>query len=137
MDQMTENEPGLSPWPKGIFAITLFVDDLATARQFYMKVFGLPVMFEDNNSAVFKFGDTLINLLKTTAAEELIEPASVASRHAGSRMVFTIHVEDVDAMAEQLAALGVELLNGPMDRPWGVRTASFIDPGGHIWEIAK
>jgi lactoylglutathione lyase len=31
----------------------------------------------------------------------------------------------------------VELLNGPMDRPWGIRTASFLDPGGHIWEIAQ
>jgi len=31
---------------------------------------------------------------------------------------------------------GVKLLNGPMDRPWGNRTASFRDPGGHIWEIA-
>jgi uncharacterized glyoxalase superfamily protein PhnB len=137
MDQTSEQEPELTPWPKGIFAITLFVDNLVAARQFYMRVFGLPVMFEDANSAVFKFGDTLINLLKTTAAEELIEPASVASRHAGSSMVLTIHVEDVDAMAEKLAALGVELLNGPMDRPWGIRTASFIDPGGHIWEIAK
>jgi len=27
---------------------------------------------------------------------------------------------------------GVALLNGPMNRPWGVRTASFADPGGHI-----
>jgi lactoylglutathione lyase len=32
---------------------------------------------------------------------------------------------------------GVQLLNGPIDRPWGVRTASFKDPAGHIWEIAK
>jgi uncharacterized glyoxalase superfamily protein PhnB len=24
-----------------------------------------------------------------------------------------------------------------MDRPWGIRTASFRDPGGHIWEIAN
>jgi lactoylglutathione lyase len=23
-----------------------------------------------------------------------------------------------------------------MDRPWGIRTASFRDPGGHIWEVA-
>ena len=37
----------------------------------------------------------------------------------------------------ELARRGVTLLNGPMDRPWGVRTASFVDPGGHIWEIAK
>jgi len=31
---------------------------------------------------------------------------------------------------------GVGLLNGPVDRPWGMRTASFTDPGGHIWELA-
>ena len=52
-------------------------------------------------------------------------------------MVFTMAVDDVDAMCAILAERGVELLNGPMDRPWGIRTASFRDPGGHIWEIAK
>jgi catechol 2,3-dioxygenase-like lactoylglutathione lyase family enzyme len=124
-------------WPKGIGAITLFVEDLGAAKQFYEKVFGLPVVFEDADSAVFKIGTTLINLLKTTAAIELIEPAAVASREAGSRHVFTIEVDDVDAMCAELTARGVKLLNGPMDRPWGIRTASFSDPGGHIWEIAK
>ena len=52
-------------------------------------------------------------------------------------MVFTIQVDDVDAMCAELTARGVVLLNGPMDRPWGIRTASFRDPGGHIWEIAR
>jgi catechol 2,3-dioxygenase-like lactoylglutathione lyase family enzyme len=134
MDQTTQ---GAVAWPTGLFAITLFVEDLQAAKQFYLRVFGLPVDYEDNNSAVFKFGSTLINLLKTTAAPELIEPAQVASREAGARFVFTLHVDDVDAMCAELSARGVELLNGPMDRPWGIRTASFIDPGGYIWEIAK
>lgn len=127
----------VSSWPQGIGAITLFVEDLEVAKQFYREVFGLPVAFEDDDSAVFDFGNTIINLLKITAAGELIEPAAVASREAGSRFVFTIEVDDVDAMCAELATRGVELLNGPMDRPWGVRTASFSDPGGHIWEIAK
>ena len=137
MDEMTGKGAELRPWPKGIAAITLFVEDLAAAKQFYRTVFGLPVVFEDPNSAVFKIGDTLINLLKTTSAGELVAPAKVASREAGSRFVFTLHVDDVDAMCAELAARGVKLLNGPMDRPWGIRTASFMDPGGHIWEIAK
>ncbi len=128
---------GETSWPKGISAITLFVEDLEGTKQFYGKVFGLPVIFEDGNSAVYKFGSTLINLLKITEAGELIEPARVASRESGSRFVFTIPVDDVDAMCAELTARGVTLLNGPMDRPWGVRTASFRDPGGHIWEIAK
>ena len=117
-------------------AITLFVEDLAAAVEFYQSVFGLPVVFADNNSTVFKFGNTMVNLLTVTEAPELIDPAPVASPAAGARMVFTIEVEDVDALCAQLTAKGVTLLNGPMDRPWGPRTASFQDPGGHIWEIA-
>jgi len=124
-------------WPRGIGAITLFVEDLETAKRFYGEVFGLPAKFEDDDSAAFDFGNTLINLLKTTAAPELIEPAVVAGPEAGARHVFTLEVDDVDAMCAELATRGVELLNGPMDRPWGIRTASFSDPGGHIWEIAQ
>ena len=137
MDEMTGKDVLVSPWPKGLFAITLFVEDLQAAKEYYLRVFGLPVDYEDDNSAVFKFGNTLINLLKTTSAGELIEPAKMASRDAGHRFVFTISVDDVDAMCAALTARGVKLLNGPMDRPWGIRTASFIDPGGYIWEIAK
>jgi catechol 2,3-dioxygenase-like lactoylglutathione lyase family enzyme len=137
MEQTKEKEAGASSWPKGIRVITLFVEDLAATKRFYGEVFGLPVVFEDNNSAVLEFSNIIINLLKITAAEELIEPARAASREAGARFVFTISVEDVDAKCAELTARGVKLLNGPMDRPWGVRTASFIDPGGYIWEIAQ
>jgi lactoylglutathione lyase len=124
-------------WARTIGAITLFVEDVAAAKQFYLDVFGLPVVFEDTDSAVFKFGSTLVNLLTTTAAKELIEPAAVAARDAGSRVQLTIDVDDVDAICGELRKRGVKVLNGPMDRPWGVRTASFADPGGHIWEVAR
>ena len=127
----------MESWPKGISAITLFVEDLDETKRFYQEVFGLPVHFEDDASAVFKFGDLLINLLQSTAAVELIEPASVASADAGARLQLTIDVDDVDATCAELISRGVQLLNGPMDRPWGIRTASFRDPAGHIWEIAK
>ena len=126
----------MESWPKGIFAITLFVEDVEVTKRFYHDVFGLPIAYEDDNSAVFNFGSTMINLLKSTEAVELIAPAAVASREAGSRLQFTIQVEDVDAMCAELVKRGVELVNGPMDRPWGIRTACFSDPGGHIWEIA-
>jgi uncharacterized glyoxalase superfamily protein PhnB len=51
-------------------------------------------------------------------------------------MQLTLEVDDVDAVCAQLAERGVTLLNGPLDRPWGVRTATFRDPAGHVWEIA-
>ncbi|MGC4043294.1 MAG: VOC family protein [Armatimonas sp.] len=126
----------MTSWAKGITAITLFVEDLDAVKQFYGKVFDLPVYFEDPNSAVFQFGDTLINLLAISEGPELIAPATVASRESGSRFVFTLPVENVDALCSDLTSRGVTLLNGPIDRPWGIRTASFQDPAGHIWEIA-
>ena len=127
----------MATWPGPISAITLFAEDLAATKQFYIDVFGLPVFYEDPNSAVFKFGDTLINLLDVGEAPELIEPARVATQDAGSRFQFTLAVDDVDAMCAELQSRGVTLINGPIDRPWGIRTACFADPAGHIWEIAK
>lgn len=132
MNEATERDE----WPGGIAAITLFVEDLEAARRFYQEVFRLPVYYEDDNSTVFKFGDTLVNLLQASEAPDLVAPAAVAAPDAGVRFQFTLEVEDVDGMCDELRSRGVELLNGPMDRPWGVRTASFRDPGGHIWEIA-
>jgi catechol 2,3-dioxygenase-like lactoylglutathione lyase family enzyme len=127
----------LSAWPAGISAVSLFVEDLATTKQFYLNVFELPVYYEDDVSCVFKFGDTLINLLHASEAPELIGPAIVASPDAGARSQFTITVDDVDAVCARLSERGVTLVNGPIDRPWGVRTACFADPAGHLWEIAK
>ena len=127
----------MATWAAGINAITLFVADLPATKQFYLDVFDLPVSFEDDVSAVFSFGGTLVNLLQASQAPELIGPALVAPAGAGSRFQLTINVDDVDAVCDELRRRGVELLNGPIDRPWGVRTAAFSDPAGHIWEIAK
>jgi lactoylglutathione lyase len=117
-------------------AITLFADDLPAAAAFYRDVFGLGLIHRDDDSAAFDFGNTIINVLRREAAPELIEPARVAEPATGSRMQLTVQVDDVDAVCAALAERGVALLNGPMDRPWGIRTAAFADPAGHVWEIA-
>ena len=137
MDGNAGEATKLATWAKNIFAVTLFVKDLDGTKEFYQRVFSLPIDYEDANSAVFKFGSTLINLLRISEAYELVEPAKVATGDDESRFVFTIPVDDVDAMCAELAQRGVTLLNGPMDRPWGIRTASFKGPAGYIWEIAK
>jgi catechol 2,3-dioxygenase-like lactoylglutathione lyase family enzyme len=121
---------------KSVGAITLFVEDTQRSKTFYQDVFDLPVHFEDPNSVVFKFDNLLVNLLQMQAAPGLIRPAVVAGPEAGSRFQFTIWVDDTDAVCSELRKRGVELLNGPVNREWGSRTASFMDPDGHIWEIA-
>lgn len=137
MNNQPQRDDSVREWPGGIFAITLFAEDLAATTQFYRDVFGLSTVFEGDTSAVFKFGNTLINLLTVSQVDELIAPAQMVASNAGSRAVYTLQVDDVDATVAELQRHGVQLLNGPIDRPWGVRTASFKDPAGNIWEIAK
>ena len=81
-------------------------------------------------------GGPLTSPCAVVEAPGLISTGWVARPEGGARMQFTLGVDDVDAKCAELTALGVELLNGPMDRRWGLRTASFQDPGGYIWEIA-
>lgn len=119
-----------------VAAITMFVEDTQRTRAFYERVFELSPIHEDENAVAFRFENMVVNLLKTPAAHELIGPARVAGPDAGSRFQLTIGVDDTDAVCEELAARGVDLLNGPMDRDWGLRTAAFADPDGHVWEIA-
>jgi len=122
---------------KSVGAITLFVENPRRSQSFYEEVFDLSAIYEDEDSAGFKFDNMIVNLLRIPAARELIDPGAVASREAGSRFQLTVWVDDADAVCAELATRGVELLNGPMNREWGMRTASFTDPDGHIWEIAQ
>ncbi len=121
----------------GLGAVTLFVEDLPEAAAFYREVFGLETVAADDDATAFRFGSTVLNLLRVHAAPELIKPAQVAGPGAGSRVQFTIWVTDVDTVCDELTERGVELLNGPMDRAWGQRTAAFTDPAGHVWEVAE
>jgi catechol 2,3-dioxygenase-like lactoylglutathione lyase family enzyme len=121
---------------KSVGAITMFVEDPARAKAFYEKAFDVSIVNEDDVSIAFKFENMLVNLLESRAAPELIGPAHVAPAESGSRFQLTIWVDDTDAVCTDLRSRGVELLNGPINRDWGVRTATFADPDGHIWEVA-
>lgn len=116
--------------------ITLFVSDLADAKAFYGAVFSGNFIYEDKNSAVLKLRNLMINLLDERAAPELLQPHPAGARGAPPRLLLTVLVDDVDACCERLAERHVPLLNGPVDRPWGRRTAAFLDPAGHAWELA-
>jgi lactoylglutathione lyase len=117
--------------------ITLFQKNLDQAKEFYAGVFDKTPDFADADSANFHFDNTIINLERESAAHDLIAPATVAAQGVGARALLTIWVGDADAACAELAERGVTLITGPMDRPWGTRTACCADPGGHIWEVAQ
>lgn len=123
--------------PNAIEVVTLFVENIEDSKAFYQKVFRPEVVYQDEVSWVLKFSGVMINLLKVTQAPELVQPSAVAAPGSGARALLTIKVDDVDAACAELRKRDVTLLNGPIDRPWGRRTASFADPSGHVWEVAQ
>jgi lactoylglutathione lyase len=120
-----------------IEVISLFVEDLTAAREFYFKVFAHEIIYEDDVCSILRIGNIVINLLNIKNAPTLVEPGKVGGPAAGARALYTVNVKDADAVCAQLKALGVPLINGPMDRPWGRRTAAFADPAGNVWEVAQ
>ena len=117
-------------------AITLFVADRQAARDFYARLFAAEPIYQDATSAAFRLDNVILNLLMRDSADELITPAPVAPAGSGSAFQLTLEVADVDQTCRELVEDAIELLDGPMDRAWGVRTAAFADPDGHVWEVA-
>jgi len=121
----------------GLEVITLFTEDLAAARAFYRAVFTQETLYEDDACSVLRIGNIVINVLKIENAPTLVEPIAVGGPDAGPRALYTVKVGSVDNICRELELLGVRLLNGPIDRPWGRRTAAFADPSGNVWEVAE
>ncbi|MFD3921478.1 VOC family protein [Streptomyces sp. NPDC058595] len=45
--------------------------------------------------------------------------------------------DDLDATFEKLRASGAEVLQEPMDQPWGPRDCAFRDPSGNLVRISQ
>ena len=52
----------MAEWEKKIFALNLIVGDLERSKTFYREVFGLAPLDEEENLAIFRFGDTFVAL---------------------------------------------------------------------------
>jgi catechol 2,3-dioxygenase-like lactoylglutathione lyase family enzyme len=128
----TATEPLLT-----ISAISLMTENLAASKAFYTDVFGARVLNEDAESCAVKFNNVIINLLVSTAGEDLIQPSKVAPPESGKRFQFSIWTEDLDAAMAKLQSKGVKVLTGPEVKPWGLRTVTFDDPAGHSWEVGQ
>lgn len=120
-----------------IEVLTLFSTDVSASKAFYQKVFERPILYEDDVSFVLGFDTIAINILALSEAPELVTPSEPIEVGAAVQSVMTVRVSSVDAACERIASLGVALLNGPIDRPWGRRTAAFADPSGYVWELAE
>lgn len=113
--------------------VILYVADLEASISFYRDVVGLPFKFAESGYAEFATEGTKFSLFERANVPGLI--GREATPGGGAEVAF--FVDDPDAEAERLRGLGIEILSGPIDRPWNQRTLHFADPDGHVVEFAK
>ena len=126
----------MAEWEKKIGAINLIVGDLERSKVFYRDVFGLPVQHEDEDTAMFRFGETYVFLQRGAAHQDRPsgDAQDLAQKGVGQ---FVMFVEDADAVRAELDEHDVAIISGPADRDWGMRTLTLADPGGYTWEITQ
>jgi lactoylglutathione lyase len=118
-------------------AINLFVEDLARSKAFYRDVLGLDVEFEDGESVGFKIKELAFIVLQVDRARVQLQGEPTVTPKAGATAFLTTFTDDVDALHADLVDRSIDFFQNPADQPWGVRTAYFKDPDGHVWEIAQ
>jgi predicted enzyme related to lactoylglutathione lyase len=92
--------------------------EYAASVAFYRDVVGLHIFREWATGTVFFLGGGLLEL----------------SRSAGpvpdDKLSLWLQVRDVDAEFARLQAAGVDVVEPPVDQPWGLREARIRDPDG-------
>ena len=122
---------------KDVGAIILFVEDVQRSKVFYHEVLGLDVEFEDDESVGFKIEGLAFIVLQVDRARVQLQGERTATPSAGATAFLTTFTDDVDTLHANLVERGIPFFQRPADQPWGMRTAYFKDPDGHVWEIAQ
>lgn len=117
--------------------ITLGVSDLPRARAFYESL-GWVTGAEPDASVIFFQAGGMVLALWDRAA--LAQDSGVAEDHGGWGGITLAHnlgsPAEVDALLEEIAPAGGEVLRLGAETFWGGYSGAFADPAGHSWEVA-
>ncbi|MFC6062893.1 VOC family protein [Streptomyces ochraceiscleroticus] len=118
------------------------VDDHDKALAFYRDVLGLEVR---NDVGFEGMRWVTVGSPSQPGVEIVLEPpaadpnASPADKQAMAELLakgmlrgVIFSTDDVDATFERIQASGAEVLQEPMDQPYGVRDCAFRDPAGNM-----
>ncbi len=111
---------------RGLHSVTLFVENLERAADFYVEKLGFEAETRYVRSQLLRAGDFRLLL-------------HVGGSPSGEEAALHLHlaVDDVDAFHEQLLASGASPESPPETKPWGLRSFELRDPSGYLWEFVQ
>lgn len=118
--------------------VSLAVDAAAEAIEFYTEVFGaterMRISAPGNKvgHSELKIGDSLIMVADESPEMGFRGPRSVG----GTPVTISVYVADADVAYQAALSRKAEALRPPADQFYGDRSAQFLDPWGHRWNVA-
>ena len=125
-----------------ISLITLGVADVERSTEFY-RALGLPMLdFEGDDVAFFTLEGTWLalyrqDLLAEEATAGAVNEGCQPDGYGGFTLAHNVESKEaVDAVLDEAADAGAEIVQAGVDRDWGGYSGYFADPDGHRWEVA-
>ena len=123
-------DEGMEIYPLPMFP-TLSVQDVGASADWYSEILEFGTVFVLPGAD----GEPVLGHLRwRTYADVLLVPDEADSpdrKGVGISLSFLVGDSSVDAMADRLVRLGVELDEGPVTRPWNTREIVVVDPDGY------
>jgi uncharacterized glyoxalase superfamily protein PhnB len=116
--------PGSEP-RAGYRSVTprLFVDDVAAQVDFLRKVFAATGDVEPGRPVDLRIGDSVVMV------------SSAAEREPFPGFLY-VYVDDVDETFQRAVGAGAQVIEEPLDTPYGDRRAMVRDPFGNVFQVA-
>ncbi|MAY48200.1 MAG: glyoxalase [Rhodobacteraceae bacterium] len=114
--------------------LNLLVRDVPGRCDFLVQVFGMCAYQVSADFAILRYGDTVFQLHAdgTYHANPLLSLLpETPPRGAGIEL--RLYDTDPDAAVARAKALGAVILQGPTDKPHGLREAYVLDDDGYAW----
>jgi len=114
--------------------VIIYHTDMKTARAFYENILGLKIreITYDWFIGYWVSEKHEMTLCISTSPDERSRWGA-----AGKGVLIDFVVPDVDEAYALLKSRGVGFVEPPTNKPWGLRTASFLDPAGYTLTITS
>lgn len=120
-----------------ISMITLGVDDLDRSVNFYQKGLGFPKVDSSPGVAFFDLDGTWLGLYGRKAlAEDAQVPFEISAFNSFALAHNLSSEQEVDQVFLEVIEAGGTSIKLPQKVFWGGYSGYFMDPDGHLWEIA-
>jgi PhnB protein len=128
------------PIPEGYHTVTpyLYVRGATAAIDFYRNVFGAAEIVRMAGPdgrimhAELKIGDSVVMLGDENLQVGMLSPQTVGGFSTGLH----VYVENSDAVVKKMVDSGGKVLRPIKNQFYGDRSASVLDPFGHMWSVA-